>query len=89
MHTEVFRHYEGCRSNKLNQMSHLYCSKLDLRTRAEYCFDVVFAKVDIFLANESYFEIVDPTILIPVYWYWSVYNSREIVKKLRIDGKFA
>ena len=64
--TEVFRRYEECRNNKPNLLADRYCNELDPRTRANYCFNAVFTKVDIFLTNELCFETADPTIPIPV-----------------------
>ena len=61
IYTEVFRHSEWCKNNEPNQLAHDYWDELDPRTRASDCFDVVFAKVDIFLANKWYFETVSPT----------------------------
>ena len=48
----VFRQCEGCRNNEPNQLAHQFCDEIDPRTRANYCFHVVFPKEDILLTNE-------------------------------------
>ena len=64
------------RNNEPNKRAHHYCNELDPRTSAS-C-DGVFTKVDIFLANELCFEIVGPTVPIPVRDV-DLYTSRKIL----------
>ena len=64
MHTEVFRRSEGVETTNQIQLARHYCNELHPRTSTS-C-DGVFAKVDIFLVNELSFEIVCPTVPIPV-----------------------
>ena len=66
MYVEVYKRCEGCTNDEAGQQAHEYCLLVDPKTKAVECFEAVFSKVDIYLANELCFEKVKDIIPIPV-----------------------
>ena len=66
MYVEVCKRCGGCVNEEPIHQSHDYCLLVDPATKATECFDSVFSKVDIYLANELCFEKMQDLIPIPV-----------------------
>ena len=67
MYAVVYKRCDGCVNEKPGQQSHDYCLLVDPVTKATECFNGVFSKVDIDLANKSCFDKVSQKITIPVH----------------------
>ena len=64
------------------QQSHDYCLLVDPAAKATECFDIVFSKVDIHLANELCFEKVQDLIPIPVRDIDLYMNRKKLLENL-------
>ena len=66
IYVEVYKRCGGFVNEEPGQQSHDYCLLVDPATKATECFDSVFSKIDMYLANELCFEKVQDLIPIPV-----------------------
>ena len=62
MYAEVYKRCDECVNEKPGQESHDFSLLVDPVTKATECFNGVFSKVNIYLANELCFEKVSETI---------------------------
>ena len=66
MYVEAYKRCGECVNEDPGQQTHDYCLLINPDSKVTECFDSVFSKVDIYLANELCFEKVQEMIPIPV-----------------------